>query len=294
VLSGSGVPTFYLPGVTMPDSSLALRVRTIYDVRQNRTAGREAAAHSRLHHELPREMDSSTESVASRLALEGVVIVASILAAFALDTWWDSMQDRREERETLVALRGEFSAARETIERYRSIQQRILVSLGSVTDSLDLAVERGDNAVSVPDTALAWAYVPPTTSVSLGTLGSLLSSGRLGLLQDRELRSALGSWGHELAELTEEEVDARVLAFGDLDRTLRVRVNTHGLWAMGDSLIWGSLSEEASAGVRTIPVDTELLGVFQLRTDISRHAVDEFPPLLEAVDRIIRLIDQSL
>jgi len=239
-------------------------------------------------------MDPANGSTARRLALEGLVIVASILAAFALDTWWDDVKERREERETLVALRSEFETARETIERYRSIQVRMLGSVSSVADSLDLAMRRGDRAVSVPDTAVAWAYVPPTTSVSLGTLAGLVSSGRLGLLEDRELRSALGSWGHELAELTEEEVDARTLAFGDLDRTLRARINTHGLWAMGDSLIWGSLSAEAAAGIRTIPVDTEVLGVFQLRTDISRHAVDEFAPLLEAVDRILRLIDRSL
>jgi len=229
-----------------------------------------------------------------RLALESVVIIASILAAFALDTWWDNAQERREERETLEALRTEFSEARQTVEQYRSIQQRILNSLAFVSDSLNRALERGSETVSLPDTALAWAYMPPTTSVSLGTLQGLVGSGRLGILRDRELRSALGSWGYELAELAEEEAESRAIAYGDLDRTLRARMNTFGLWATADSLLKGTLSPEARAAVRTVPVDTEVLGVIHLRQNLSLHTLDEFLPLLEALDSIVRLIHESL
>ena len=45
----------------------------------------------------------------ARLGVESVAIVASILIAFAIDTWWDDRQDREHERIYLESLRQEFA-----------------------------------------------------------------------------------------------------------------------------------------------------------------------------------------
>jgi hypothetical protein len=238
-------------------------------------------------------VSSPRRAIAGRLVLESAVIIGSILAAFALDTWWQDVSARREEGETLQALRVEFSAARENILFYRSLQERILTSVTSISDSLNAALLRGDTSIMLPDTALAWAYIPPTTTVSLGTLQGLIASGRLGIIRDRRLRSALGSWGVELAELAEEETASRDLAFQDLDRTLRARMSTHGLWATAEKLNSGEPSEERLGAPRSPPVDTEMLGVFHLRQNILSHGIDEFDPLIEEVDAILELIEAS-
>lgn len=237
---------------------------------------------------------SDTGSRAARLAAEGVVIVVSILAAFALDTAWERAQEREEERETLLALRIEFQEAAAEVQRRLGFQEQILSAVSAVADSLNQALSQGRTSVVLPDTMLAQAYIPPTTSVGLGTLRGLIGSGRLGIVRSRELRARLGAWGSELDELREEELDSRSLAYGDLDRTLRSRMNTYGLWATGDSAFAGTLSPEGATRSRTVPVDTEVLGVFHLRASILRHAVDEFAPLTAAVDSILRLIDAEL
>lgn len=239
-------------------------------------------------------MESSTNRIAGRLVIESLVIVVSILAAFALDTWWDGIQERREERQTLEALRSEFSGARATIVSYRGYQKRIYVGVQSVGDSLEAAWARGSRSVAVPDTALALAYIPPTTSVALGTLEGLLASGRLGIIRDRRLRAALGSWGSELAELTEEETALRDLSYGDMDRTLRSRMSTAGLWSIADSMFSAPLDRTEPRPMRSIPVDTEVIGVFHLRRSLLKHAIEEFGPLIAEVDTILELIDQSL
>jgi hypothetical protein len=243
-----------------------------------------------LHESKP---EDSARGVAGRLAIESLVIIVSILAAFAMDTWWDEVQGRREERATLEALHAEFTAARETLSRYRGHQRRILVSVASVSDSLDAAFRRGQRTVVVSDTALGLAYITPTTAVTLGALEGLLASGRLGIVEDRELRDALGSWGSELAELTEEEIDSRALAFGDFDRTLRARVNTHGLWATANGLFQADPEALEPRSTRTIPADTEMIGVFHLRRSLLRHAIGEFEPLIAEIDRILALIERS-
>lgn len=236
---------------------------------------------------------SRRREFARRLALEGLVIVASILAAFALDTWWDGVGERREEAAALESLHREFELARASVEFYRSIQARIHASVSATTDSLEAALNRGASTVELPDTLLGWAYIPPTTSISLGTLEGLVASGRLSIISDPDLRAALGSWGSELEELNEEEVDLRALAYGDMDRTLRARMNTNGLWSVGERLLAQELSPEEARSRRRVPVDTEVLGVFHLRESILIHALDEFEPLLEAVDSVVVRIERS-
>lgn len=222
------------------------------------------------------------------------MIIASILAAFALDAWWDGHRERREERVALMAMEAEFSAARERLLFYRDLQSRILVSVTSVKDSLAAAHARGDLRVVVRDTAVAWAYIPPTTSVTLSTLDGLVVSGRLGIIRNPELRAALAAWGSELAELQEEEESSLLLVYGDLDRTLRARMNTDGLRGTASRLFADSLEAEARGRTRTLPVDTEVLGVYHLREGLLVHTLEEFEPLVAQVDRILDLIRGSL
>lgn len=239
-------------------------------------------------------MTPSGPRVAGRLALESAVIVGSILAAFALDAWWGERQERRDERIALEAMEAEFSSARESILFYRTLQERILVSVASVQDSLSAGMARGDRAVTVRDTALAWAYIPPTTSVTLSTLDGLVASGRLGIVREPRLRAALGSWGSALAELQEEEEASRTLVYGDMDRVLRARINTSGLWSTANLLFRDELDREAWTRMRPLPADTETLGVFHLRRALLYHTIEEFDPLVGEVDSILLLIRQSL
>lgn len=225
---------------------------------------------------------------------EFVVIVTGVLVAFSINAWWAGVQVRAEEVEALYALHDEFESARETIQAYRSYQERILVSVRVISDSLHQALVSGASQTTVADTALALARVPPTTSVQLGTLESLIASGRLGVIRDRELRSALGGWGVELAELSEDEVMTRAHVFGDLDRSLRREVDTYVLWPIADELFGGPGAGVELGQPITLPANTDLAGAFHLRWSLLSHAIDEFPPLLAAVDGILRQIEASL
>jgi hypothetical protein len=44
----------------------------------------------------------------SKYVPEGILIIVSILIAFAIDAWWEERQQRAEEARILEALRGEF------------------------------------------------------------------------------------------------------------------------------------------------------------------------------------------
>ena len=224
----------------------------------------------------------------ARMLVEGIVIVASILAAFALDRWWDSVRARREEQQVLQAMDVEFRAARDQLENYRALHQRVLQSVEFVLGELDQAVREGRPSVTLPDTSLALLYIPPTTQLTLGTLDGLVGSARLGVIRNAELRSSLASWGSTLDELTEEEWDSRQYVNTELDRAFRCRVNVRPFrWVFSDGITGGTGSTSS------VPADVEILGVVASRYALLDHAIDEFPPVLDELDRLLELIARS-
>ena len=147
----------------------------------------------------------------------------------------------------------------------------------------------------LPDTALGLAYLPATVAPSLGTLQGLISSGRLGLLRDRDLRTALAGWGTELAEVTEEELSSRELTEEDLDRVLRARINPYGLWEVGAAiLLQGEVTPEARSAMREVPVDTEVIGVLEQRRGLLWYTLVEYETLRDEIGTILTLIGRSL
>jgi len=59
---------------------------------------------------------------------EGLVIVASILIAFALDASWDRYQEHREEQRILDELSGEMKAARRRIQGSIGVLEAVLAT----------------------------------------------------------------------------------------------------------------------------------------------------------------------
>lgn len=225
---------------------------------------------------------------------EFLVVVTGVLVALAVNAWWGNAQQRADERATLHTLREEFTAARETILAYRSLHERVLVSVAAVSDSLNASLAERRGEATVPDTALALSLIQGTTSVELGTLRGLIVSGRLGIVSDPELQAALGAWGASLADVTEEEEESRRLVYEELDRALRTRTATTGLWRTASRLVAGGPTNSPEGRPVPLPVDTDLAGLFELRESLLAYMVSEFSDLLGDVDRTLARIDASL
>jgi hypothetical protein len=227
------------------------------------------------------------------LLLEALVIVASILAAFALDRWWDVREAEREQQRVLSGLRSEFRQAKAELEQYRDSQRRIQVSVSSILTALRAARARNARFASVPDTSLGWAYIPPTARPSLGTLAGLLASARLGVVRDPALRNALAGWDGVFDDLAEEEAECRVFVMDHLDPVLRARLDVSAFRNIILHYLDGSLAGDRIGGMTRLPADPEVVGVFATRLFYLHHGIDEYGPVLEHVDRILRLIDDS-
>jgi hypothetical protein len=120
---------------------------------------------------------------------EGLTIVISILLALFADAAWDYRGDRVEEEQLLEGLRTEFVEAADEIANDIAARDQILAR----TDHL-LAARGSADGGPAPDSLqdvvrdlVNWRFYTPVHAV----LDDAVESGRLDLIQSREVREAI-------------------------------------------------------------------------------------------------------
>ena len=137
-----------------------------------------------------------------RLTVEGGAIVVSILFAFAIDAWWDDLQDRKTEQSAVQRLTIEFEENLRQLEAKREKHAKSL----RATEALLAMTGPDQNSVSdisVIGPLLVQCLTNATFDPRLGTLNSLVSSGDLVLIEDIELQSILTEWPSAAQNLLE-------------------------------------------------------------------------------------------
>ena len=137
-------------------------------------------------------MNNSQHIQWKRIAIEAIVIVVSILLAFAIDAWWENRQSAVEEQAILASLYQEAQELVRVVDRNRIY-----------TDALREATRRAYNASAAADEDLGddeidqflidvgWHIEPSTANAPV--LESLVKGGDLDLISNGELRRHLGT-----------------------------------------------------------------------------------------------------
>jgi hypothetical protein len=138
-------------------------------------------------------------------AVEGLVIVASILLAFAVDALWDQRQERERMLEYLTALEGEFLAARDEIIEQIGDHRAQLAAVDELL--VGLAAGESEEFLSTRLGRLNAQYVyGPAHPV----FEDLANAGAVNVLESAELRFALLRYGQSrefLAALAGREAE---------------------------------------------------------------------------------------
>lgn len=220
---------------------------------------------------------------------EGAVVVISILVAFGLDAWWDHRGDLREEAEIIAALEAEFTSNRkrlmddiEEVRGYTDAAQRLLeaaesgVSLAGDADTLGADLWR----------SLNWR----TANVSTAALDAVVSSGRLDLIRDDELRTALAGWKAQVDDMAEEEM------FEWREIIERYRPYLGRIVAIpsleGDSL--PPVGLPAAASLARLLSDLEFRSHLSMRLDVSLVALRDKEKTLMELERVLNLLHRGL
>jgi hypothetical protein len=121
-----------------------------------------------------------------------LLIVVSILIAFALDAWWDGQLERGREREHLRSLQVEFKLTRERLE---SSLERVNEAFDATTRIIGLFSPSPE-----PIDLESLSYlINESFNVALfapqgGAVQAVIDSGELSLLRNPELKELLAQW----------------------------------------------------------------------------------------------------
>ena len=142
----------------------------------------------------------------TRISVEAAAIVASILLAFSIDAWWGNVQDRAEEREILSLLRAEFEANQTVLTRTAGIHR---LNLGAMREIISVS----ETGISVDDETLGSLFLQaagtPHYNPATGALAATISSGRIELIRNIELRNRLAGWDSVVSDLILDEQTRR-------------------------------------------------------------------------------------
>jgi hypothetical protein len=218
-----------------------------------------------------------------RIAVEAAAIVASILLAFAIDAWWEDRQTRIDEQQFLLGLRSEFATNREILGSELSAH---LKSLESLEDILTL-IEGGqtDDARLTALAALDEMQAPRTIDLGNGTLNALLSSGRVEILQNRELRTHLTAWEGVIGEVLDDQHN---------NAKMSLEIYIPYFVAKNYSLFAIERSSDGSAAIKQMSEDPRLRHLVEIRLGFKRHLTGELETAIAAAEEILAEIETSI
>ncbi len=217
-----------------------------------------------------------------RVFVEGVVIVGSILMALTADAWWDGQQERGREEALLAGLLDDFQANRPLLLGRIQLVERLVRNGGTLRDLV--ASSAGDAALPIPATLIRSAIGSPGFQGSTNTLDAALASGEIGLIRSAEIRAELTQWRTTLGYVSATQEDIRQITDQQIVPLLARDV------ALGPYLD----DEIGTEQPATIQPSLELSGALALRHSHQTRTVRGMSNLLDALDRLITLLETEL
>ena len=125
----------------------------------------------------------------NRLIVEGLVIVISILLAFAIDAWWEDLQETRDAEDQVVRVVAELQA---NVEILRAQDQQLELARGAAREFLSI-MGPGDEPVAMQTigSSMVGIFSVPTLSLNDSATQDFLSSGQLTYGRWIDVRLAL-------------------------------------------------------------------------------------------------------
>jgi hypothetical protein len=137
-------------------------------------------------------MENSSRMPWQRIAVEGVVIVASILLAFSIDAWWDGKQRQAEERVVLQNLLDDFRIKQLLLADTKRFSNAILESAKTLLRAASGDIEKPDEETIDGLIADTW-WVNTEAVWDSAPLDLLDSGGTLSLISNPELVQELAA-----------------------------------------------------------------------------------------------------
>ena len=236
-----------------------------------------------------------------RFLIEGLVIVGSILLAFAIDAAWDARQEAELDRAYLETVRSDLRATRVLLDEAITAHDRT-VEVGRTLLVTDWGVEPAWDTLQ----ALLGASIPSyIINAPLGGIEAASTSGSIGRLGDATLREQLTRWPGYIDDLLEEELNGSRVANEEWIPWLATHVPMEGVHSVYDGMVSGGAGnitvEQLDLPRQDPPADLgALLRSMEFRNRIleiiynARASVGEARYFRAILDEILSDLDAAL
>jgi hypothetical protein len=207
------------------------------------------------------------------IVVEMLVIVSSILLAFALDAWWDARLESKEGAAVRAALVSEFNAVRAEVEFSALRNKRIIAA----ADSMLQLLRNATAPVEATAGTIGALVLTPTTDARRGALDALIASGRLQLLGNDSLQGLVANWPAVLDDIREEEQAAKAFVHEQLLPYLARTINVSPIfaWRVAERRSTATVAAEVS-GVRIrLAPERELINLIETRRYLASYVIVE-------------------
>ena len=226
----------------------------------------------------------------SNLLAEGVLIVASILIAFALDAWWQERQESVRHRTLLKTLLSEFVEARSQLELQVVWLEE---SLNGTIRILEIA---GPNGVDITLAEFTEAF---RLSMDVGlstpqqpTLTEILSSGEMSHLAGTGLPALLYHW---LTVRSDLGLDARHLERNREESVIDALVRVSApLSVLARTTDFGLPASRFALDITSILNDPGFETVMTMRAIRSRLLIEAYQDAIRVADEIIMQLEDYM
>ena len=130
---------------------------------------------------------------------EIILVVIGILIALQINNWNENRNEREQEQELLVQLQSEFGSNLEQLNQKIALREMMIVSSIKLLEYIDQLENRNGDSIL---THIGQILVTPTFDP---IVNDIISSGRIQLLQNGNLKEKLSRWTSEIVQVTEEE-----------------------------------------------------------------------------------------
>jgi hypothetical protein len=221
--------------------------------------------------------------------IEGVLIVVSILVAFALDAAWSEYQDDKVEREMVMELYDELV---ESETRIQNSINEIELQMKSGREFLEMVGENVPPDYREKSEVLFFDILTGNTlEVPMSVNNSILSTGQLRLIENEDLRRRISSWPALVEDVLENHEWHRKNTDEQFIPMLAGRLDIRSIFSgFSDLNLPGS---PLALSTQSIFTDAHLEGMLVWRFSRQNATLRESVILLEASREMRAIINAS-
>ena len=223
---------------------------------------------------------------------EIVLVVIGILIALQIHNWNEDKKTERIEQQYLLALKEEFTFNRGELERIMNRNQL------NFENALEILDNTGPGNPGITDETLGKLLMGSLSQETQfdpnqGVLDEIISSGKLVIFSNNELKFALSSWSGNLYRVRLQEQELLSMR----SRTIELVRNEANLRKTLSTVLEGKGIKQTKFEqgnlhlLKSIPFDGHMTGFATMCQNLNNN---HYPGLREEIDKILELIEDNL